>query len=165
MRDKMRMVWVIGLGLLLAAISLSGRPNAMQPRSQPELGDPLPGLTDEQMQRFLAGREVFERVFTPETGLGPLFNASSCAECHEVPVSGGAGDESEVHATQFTPPATCDDLEAQGGPVFQQHATPLLEKALGITKEEVPARAQVGERSTPPISGSVSLTRSRMKRS
>jgi len=104
------------------------------------------------MQRFLAGRKVFERVFTPDTGLGPLFNSSSCAECHETPVSGGVGDENEVHATKFTPPATCDDLEAQGGPVFQQHATPLLEAA-GISRETPPADAQVATRSTPPVFG------------
>ena len=152
MRVKIRTVWVTGLGLLLVAILLFGRLNTMQPLSQPELGGPLPGLTDEQMQRFLAGREVFERVFTAETGLGPLFNSSSCAECHEAPVAGGSGDESEVHATEFRPPATCDELEGQGGPVFQQHATPALEAA-GIAKEQVPKNAQVGQRSTPPIFG------------
>lgn len=150
MRDTMRWVWIAGV--LLAGVLALGRLTAMQRLSQSELGDPLPGLTDEELQRFMAGKQVFERVFTPETGLGPLFNSSSCAECHENPVSGGTGDESETHATHFTPPATCDLLEAQGGPVFQQHATPSLEAA-GISKEQVPPHAQVGGRSTPPIFG------------
>ena len=28
------------------------------------------------------GRELFEAKFTPEQGLGPLFNDQSCAGCH-----------------------------------------------------------------------------------
>jgi Predicted thiol oxidoreductase len=46
------------------------------------------------------GQEVFERVFTDSTGLGPLFNGNSCAECHENPVLGGSGDEIERHEVQ-----------------------------------------------------------------
>ena len=150
MRSVMRGVGIAGV--VVAGILFFGLSNAKPPAPLPELGGPLPGLTEEQMQRFVAGRQVFERIFTPETGLGPLFNSTSCAECHENPVAGGAGDETEFHATRFVPPATCDPLEGQGGPVIQQRATPLLEAA-GIAKEEIPASAQVGNRSTPPIFG------------
>lgn len=38
---------------------------------------------------------AFEVVFTDSTGLGPLFNGTSCAECHESPNLGGFGDEIE----------------------------------------------------------------------
>src|SRR2546429_3800169 len=41
------------------------------------------GLTGAQRNLFGRGRLVFRREFTPETGLGPLFNSTSCAECHE----------------------------------------------------------------------------------
>jgi len=64
-------------------------------------GDPLRGLTREQRDRFARGKAVFERTFKPETGLGPLFNSTSCGECHENPKTGGRGDEVEVHATAF----------------------------------------------------------------
>src|SRR6266705_3356913 len=67
----------------------------------PKPGDPLLGLRRAQRDRFEKGRLVFERRFTPETGLGPLFNAVSCGECHEEPKSGGSGDEVELHATAF----------------------------------------------------------------
>lgn len=53
------------------------------------LGDPLPGLTQAELDAFERGREVFDRRFTPEEGLGPLYNASSCSSCHSVPVMGG----------------------------------------------------------------------------
>jgi len=33
---------------------------------------------------------VFERRFTPEDGLGPFYNATSCEGCHSTPVAGGS---------------------------------------------------------------------------
>src|SRR2546430_5934212 len=44
-------------------------------------GDPVWGLTGAQRNLFGRGRLVFRREFTPETGLGPLLNSTSCAEC------------------------------------------------------------------------------------
>ena len=130
----------------------------------PDPGDPLPGLTRAERARFEAGREVFEREFTPETGLGPLFNSTSCGECHEDPKSGGTGDEIEIHATEFlvrsrgaepgSAELICDPLISQGGPIVQQQMTPALKEALGIDAEPVPARAtSTGRRTTPSILG------------
>lgn len=123
-------------------------------RKPPELGAPLDGLTAEERARFEQGRQVFGRVFTPESGLGPLFNSTSCAECHENPVPGGPGDEVEVHATAFLPGGVCDPLVQKGGFVIQQQVTPALKAALGIDREPVPAEAtaQAG-RSTPDLFG------------
>src|SRR4030095_12550205 len=50
---------------------------------EPKLGDPIAGLTKEQREQFERGKEAFATEFCTETGLGPLFNANSCAECHE----------------------------------------------------------------------------------
>ncbi len=105
----------------------------------PKPGDPLPGLTAQELDRFEHGREVFERKFTPETGLGPLFNADACAECHEEPAIGGTGDETELHMSAVGADGGCDPLFAQGGPVFQNHVTPALHTALGIDSEPQPA--------------------------
>jgi CxxC motif-containing protein (DUF1111 family) len=137
------------VGALLLALLLWG----CKTPKQPALGEPLADLTPDQRADFLAGKEVFERVFDPKNGLGPLFNANSCAECHEDPVLGGVGDEVEVHATRFIPPSSCDPLFQEGGPVIQQNATPLL-RALGIEKEQIPPRAtSQASRSTPPLFG------------
>jgi len=133
----------------------------------PQPGDPLPGLQRSERARFDRGKEVFEREFTPETGLGPLFNSTSCGECHEEPATGGFGDEVEVHATAFlargpgnsphvtgAPESVCDQLTDQGGPVVQQHVTPALHDALGIDAEPVPPRATAtGRRTSPSILG------------
>src|SRR5438552_11177247 len=117
------------------------------------LGRSLTGLKTDERQLFDRGSAVFATVFTPETGLGPLFNAASCAECHEDPVAGAVGDEVEVHATSFQG-AVCSDLSAVGGPVIQQFVTPALHNALGIDKEPVPALATAtAMRTTPSILG------------
>jgi len=117
-------------------------------------GDPLPGLTRAERDRFDRGKIVFQRTFAPETGLGPLFNADRCAECHEDPAVGGRGDERETHATALRHDGTCDDLAARGGPVFQLHATPALTKALGIDAEPIPPEAtERATRTTPDILG------------
>src|SRR5881396_267558 len=93
-------------------------------------GDPLRGLSREEQDRFRRGRVVFDSVFTPATGLGPLFNSTACGECHEDPVAGGSGA------------------------VVQRQATPALKTALGIDSEPFPKDASGrGLRTTPAIFG------------
>lgn len=55
------------------------------------LGEVMPRATEEQRATFERGRKVAERRFSPEQGLGPTFNVTTCASCHEKPVLGGAG--------------------------------------------------------------------------
>jgi len=55
-----------------------------------ELGSPLPSATPEQIAAFERGRAVALRRFSPEDGLGPEFNLTFCAGCHEKPVFGGS---------------------------------------------------------------------------
>ncbi|MEQ1891247.1 MAG: di-heme oxidoredictase family protein [Planctomycetota bacterium] len=123
------------------------------PPSEVELDDPLPGLTPEELARFERGEELFEGVFTPEQGLGPLFNAEGCAVCHAEPTDGGGGPIRERHVSGPGPSGDCDLLLALGGPVIQQRATPAL-AALGILDEPLPsATSGVGLRSTPDVFG------------
>jgi CxxC motif-containing protein (DUF1111 family) len=127
--------------------------SACQTQKPPALGEPLAGLSREQRAQFEQGKKIFQRVFEPKDGLGPLFNGNSCAECHESPVIGGVGDEVELHATRSGPQHACDPLFDKGGPVIQQHATPLLQ-AKGVEKEQVPPEATAqAHRSTPPLFG------------
>lgn len=117
------------------------------------VGDPLFPLSLSERRLFFQGSTVFQTEFTPETGLGPLFNNNSCAQCHEDPVVGGIGEEVETHATAFSGGA-CSDLAAVGGPVVQDSVTPALHAALGIDKEPVPPGATAtGRRTAPSILG------------
>jgi len=118
------------------------------------IGAPLPFLTAAQRAVFARGSAVFLRAFTPSTGLGPLFNGSSCGECHEDPVIGGVGDEVETHATAFRADGTCDDLAAGGGPVIEDSVTPALLAVSGLSKAPVPPGATaIGRRTTSSILG------------
>lgn len=124
-------------------------------RGKPAPGDPLPFLSPAQLALFNRGMAVFATEFTPATGLGPLFNSTSCAQCHNDPVLGGYGDSAEVHMTAYShSQRKCDVLDKQGGPVVQQHATPELQAAMGIVKEPNPAGANgTGMRTTPIVFG------------
>lgn len=138
-------------GLVIVVVVLAAACRRVEP------GDPLRGLSAAERARFDSGRVVFDSTFTPEVGLGPLFNASGCAECHEDPVSGAGGDEVERHAALFHPESPglkCDELAGQGGPVFQDSVTPALRAALGIDNEPPPRGVTlVAARTTPDVFG------------
>ncbi|MEQ9108827.1 MAG: di-heme oxidoredictase family protein [Limnobacter sp.] len=57
---------------------------------------PVDGLTPNQLTRFEEGKAVFEKVFTPITGLGAVFNAQSCVECHGQPATGGTDPQRSI---------------------------------------------------------------------
>ena len=133
------------------ALELAGAVSAVNP------GDPLPWVTPAERQRFEQGAAQFDVEFETETGLGPLFNEVSCAECHEDPSRGGSGDEIELHATATLPGGACDELPALGGPVYQtftdQSLVSLLRR-LHVEKEPVPPAANsVGLRTSAPVFG------------
>ena len=50
---------------------------------------------------FEKARDVFEEQEDQDEGLGPLFNASSCGECHATPVAGGSSQVTELRAGHY----------------------------------------------------------------
>lgn len=83
--------------LLMAACHNSSTTPDVIPAPEPppqsiELGDPRPGLTDAELAAFERGKVLFSKRFKPSEGLGPLYNATSCASCHSTPVIGGGSD-------------------------------------------------------------------------
>ena len=64
-------------------------PTGFAPDLCAPLGEVSPRATVEQRAAFLRGRELAERRWTAEDGLGPGFNAVSCVGCHERPAVGG----------------------------------------------------------------------------
>ena len=116
------------------------------------LGRPLAMLSVDQRLLFQRGRVVFQTVFTPATGLGPLFNANACATCHVSPVPGGVGPQVETHQSAFVADV-CSDLEDIGGQVIQDSATPALQ-AFGVMKEPLLLEASgTGHRTTGNLMG------------
>ena len=58
------------------------------------------GFTADQLA-FDTDRGIFEEVETIDDGLGPVYNAQSCAECHQNPVTGAISQITEVRAGHF----------------------------------------------------------------
>lgn len=52
----------------------------------------LPDLTEDQLEQFEEGDELFEQIFAAADGLGPVFNANSCDSCHVEDGRGRAPD-------------------------------------------------------------------------
>ncbi len=59
------------------------------------------GVTDDATHQ--ADQAKFEEVEQLSDGLGPLYNAQSCRECHQNPVSGGASQVSELRVGHQAP--------------------------------------------------------------
>jgi CxxC motif-containing protein (DUF1111 family) len=48
-----------------------------------------------------AAKEIFDEAEELDEGLGPVYNARSCAGCHESPVSGGISQVTELRAGHY----------------------------------------------------------------
>lgn len=160
--------WLLAAGWLVLGCSdqKESAPAPTEPSASRDLaaitttvspGDPLPWVTPAERARFEQGAQQFDVEFEEETGLGPMFNEVSCAECHEDPVRGGNGDEIEVHATTTGVAGACDELTALGGPVYQTFSSASLLsllRRLKVEKEPVPSGASgVGLRTSAPLFG------------
>ena len=82
---------LVGAATLLAltAVHVSGQAPVVA-------GDPLPGITPSEFQEFRLGLEDFREVEEAADGLGPLFNGTGCAVCHNVPAIGGGSPMTEL---------------------------------------------------------------------
>lgn len=154
MRVRRHVPWLVVPLIVLACESSDRSPTATAPIakqtvSTPQPGQPLYGLTAAELSQFHLGKNVFDSIFTPQTGLGPVFNANGCATCH---VNGGAGTQVEIQGTRYAN-GVCDQLDSVGGFVFELFSTPQLIAALGITGEPIPSYAQTGRRTTPQLFG------------
>jgi len=123
------------------------------PFTETEPGLPLPGLSEQEQQAFATGQALFNRPFSPEDGLGPLFNQDRCGSCHDLPTSGGHGAEPVVKVSRFDPVEGCSTLPEHGGDLLQQVVTqPGL--AAGLTIETIPDGATaVAEIRAPAVYG------------
>jgi CxxC motif-containing protein (DUF1111 family) len=78
-------------------------------------GRPMPGLTPAEFERFRIGLDDFVEVETAAEGLGPAFNGTSCAGCHNVPAIGGVSLISEVRVARRLPDGTIQPLTDSAG--------------------------------------------------
>ncbi len=84
-----------GLGLFLALTVLSASSD-VGPEATAGFDTLTNGAVDQETHD--ADRVQFEEPVTAEKGLGPLYNATSCVDCHQNPVTGGSSQISEMRA-------------------------------------------------------------------
>ena len=110
--------WRIVLGVtgVIAMMIGATRPVPGQERGV-KFGEPLSGILPAEFERFRLGLNDFLEVETAEEGLGPAFNAASCAVCHNVPAIGGVSLVTETRAAyreangNIRPPRAADGTE------------------------------------------------------
>jgi CxxC motif-containing protein (DUF1111 family) len=61
------------------------------------------GIAEPPGDTFALDQAQFERKHDPSTGLGPVFNATSCAECHQNGVTGAASQITEMRVGHRAP--------------------------------------------------------------
>lgn len=124
------------------------------------LGGPVPGLTPQQLALFTAGKAEYERDFTLAEGLGPTFNAKSCAACHGGPVTGGQDPQGVTNnVTHFMLNNQGNWMPAleMGGPVIEKNtiAGEPGAEACTMPADTVPPLPGIttSNRHTPPVFG------------
>ncbi len=114
----MKTYFVVGI----AAAGFMAAMLSAQTRSA--LGTPLPGITPVEFQEFRLGLDDFLEVEASEEGLGPAFNGTSCAVCHNIPTIGGAGTMAELRAGRRNANGEFETLDASGDTLFHMFSVP-----------------------------------------
>lgn len=111
------------------------------------LDGPIDGLTQEQLRIFFEGDEQFNKIFSFNEGLGPIFNNTSCGTCH---VTDGRSDPSFnlIRFQKNLGGGNFDPLIESGGLQLQERCIP------GYTAEVIPPDANaISERGGPIVTG------------
>lgn len=138
---------IIKYTLLLSLIVLFSceelEPSA--PGDEEILDGPVAGLSESENLRFLRGDIAFnDDIFTTESGLGPVFVATSCGSCHP----GDGKGHPFTTLTRFGQiDATGNQYLNLGGPQLQHRSIP------GFTPEQIPAGATFSKFTPPANTG------------
>jgi CxxC motif-containing protein (DUF1111 family) len=136
------------LGSAIAALALL----SIGGGSPPQFGDPLPGLTPDLLARFQDGKALFDHEFDPAGGLGPVFNDSSCTNCHNQGGDGGGSDRLETRYGRLTN-GVFDQLTQFDGQLLHERGIGTF-NGVEFVGEIVPAEANVvARRRTTPLFG------------
>ena len=86
-------------------------------------GQTVAAATDREL--VAVGESAFRQVFTPQTGLGPLFNAQSCEACHPGP---GGASTLDMHfarrvARMNEVTGRVSTIDHPNSPVARRHST------------------------------------------
>jgi CxxC motif-containing protein (DUF1111 family) len=117
------------------------------PNEDEILDGPVEGLSESENAQFFAGDIAFnDEVFTPQTGLGPYFVASSCGTCH---AGDGKGHPFSTLTRFGQNDSTGNQFLSMGGPQLQNRAIPSyvpeqIPNGAAFTKLTPPANTGLG---------------------
>jgi CxxC motif-containing protein (DUF1111 family) len=84
-----------------------------------DAGNPFSTLTSSELAFFNDGLNRFQTTETVSTGLGPTFNATSCATCHSQPATGGTSPAQNPQIAQAPSSNTIPSFLSASGPVLE----------------------------------------------
>jgi len=99
---------------VIIVLSVSAQ-NTTQPEAEIYFGDHIARIDATAVAQFDRGYQLFIKVWNESEGLGPNFNAKSCANCHHIPVPGGS--ELAPHTFVMHSLSVRDEI---GGHTFQR---------------------------------------------
>jgi CxxC motif-containing protein (DUF1111 family) len=142
--------------LIFGVLSATTQPTEAQGPPPPG-GGPIQGLSQIELNRFNVGRNEFLQNENPQTGLGPVFNGNSCAQCHAAGGLGGASigqGVSVVTRIGALVNGQYSDLAQFGGPLLQRRSLLEVIPNYPVPGEVIPVQAQfVARRITTPVFG------------
>jgi CxxC motif-containing protein (DUF1111 family) len=132
--------------MLLAVLSGCDVLMPDHPPDDQVLDGTIEGMTPSQLHQHIVGDEEFGRRFAVADGLGPVFVATSCEQCH---VGDGKGHPAfNLVRYGAYDAGVFDPLHSLGGPQLQHRSIP------GYPAEEIPAEATgVATFNPPAVSG------------
>jgi CxxC motif-containing protein (DUF1111 family) len=133
------------LATLVLVSASAGACDMLTPSAPAEaelLDGTIAGMTPSQQRQHIAGDEEFGRRFAVGDGLGPIFVAASCDQCH----AGDGKGHPAFNLSRFgrATASGFDPMVAFGGPQLQHRSIP------GYPAEEVPAGVTGLSKFTPP---------------
>lgn len=137
---------ILGLVVTVLLFSACEKIGPQAPEAEEVLAEPLSNMTPTQMAQHIRGDEDFAHAFSSDEGLGPIYVANSCENCH---AGDGKGHPSTI-LTRFAKESggSYDYLEGYGGPQLQHFST------YGYIGEEIPTDANaVVELIAPAVTG------------
>jgi CxxC motif-containing protein (DUF1111 family) len=84
----------------------------------------VPGLTPREFAEFRAGLMDFLEVESTEEGLGPAFNGTSCAVCHNAPAIGGTSTVLETRVATIDEHGAFAAVDPTGETLVHLFSTP-----------------------------------------
>jgi len=115
----------ITVGFAVIVCAIAGFISAVTlAQTRPIPGAPLAGITPVEFEEFRLGVDDFLEVEASDEGLGPAFNAASCAACHNVPAVGGSGTVAELRAGRRGVTGEFQTLDQSGETLFHLFSIP-----------------------------------------